>query len=736
MPHITAHLYALWPATKPQSCNCPRNPATDSRAAKHHARAPHAMLARALLCLASARLGTLCLCASCSRASAPRAHAPLGLTPVRPLCPMPARPLRLNLASCCVRHPHSSCAHATVCALLPRPSQRASPALFLCSPQAHPYAAKTRHKAPSQATAVGPHDSRCRCLFITSIMSNTNAPTVKKDGPGRLASVYSELQTSRLNVSLPLPSVLKKTFNVVDGAPSSASGNPEEIKKLFPKLFGQPSARLVECDPKACSMENKSLKIGVVLSGGQAPGGHNVISGIFDYLQERTNGSKLYGFKGGPAGIMKCKYVELSTEYIYPYRNQGGFDMICSGRDKIETPEQFKQAEETAKKLDLDGLVVIGGDDSNTNACLLAENFRSKDIKTRVIGCPKTIDGDLKCKEVPTSFGFDTACKIFSEMIGNVMTDARSTGKYYHFVRLMGRAASHITLECALQTHPNITIIGEEVAAKKQTLKIVTDYITDIICKRSEAGYNYGVILIPEGLIDFIPEVQQLIAELNEILAHDGVDQDGAWKKKLKSQSQELFELFPKAIQEQLLLERDPHGNVQVAKIETEKMLIQMVETELNKMKQKGAYKGQFNGQSHFFGYEGRCGLPTNFDANYCYALGYAAAALLHAGKTGLISSVGNLGEPVEEWTVGGTALTSLMDVERRHGKFKPVIKKAMVELEGIPFKTFASLREDWTIKNLYVSPGPIQFVGPNANDINHTLKLELGPPAQAKLNK
>ncbi|GAY55211.1 hypothetical protein CUMW_162660 [Citrus unshiu] len=523
-------------------------------------------------------------------------------------------------------------------------------------------------------------------------MSNTNAPTVKKDGPGRLASVYSELQTSRLNVSLPLPSVLKKTFNVVDGAPSSASGNPEEIKKLFPKLFGQPSARLVECDPKACSMENKSLKIGVVLSGGQAPGGHNVISGIFDYLQERTNGSKLYGFKGGPAGIMKCKYVELSTEYIYPYRNQGGFDMICSGRDKIETPEQFKQAEETAKKLDLDGLVVIGGDDSNTNACLLAENFRSKDIKTRVIGCPKTIDGDLKCKEVPTSFGFDTACKIFSEMIGNVMTDARSTGKYYHFVRLMGRAASHITLECALQTHPNITIIGEE--------------------------------------------VQQLIAELNEILAHDGVDQDGAWKKKLKSQSQELFELFPKAIQEQLLLERDPHGNVQVAKIETEKMLIQMVETELNKMKQKGAYKGQFNGQSHFFGYEGRCGLPTNFDANYCYALGYAAAALLHAGKTGLISSVGNLGEPVEEWTVGGTALTSLMDVERRHGKFKPVIKKAMVELEGIPFKTFASLREDWTIKNLYVSPGPIQFVGPNANDINHTLKLELGPPAQAKLNK
>ncbi|KAJ6893158.1 pyrophosphate--fructose 6-phosphate 1-phosphotransferase subunit beta [Populus alba x Populus x berolinensis] len=351
--------------------------------------------------------------------------------------------------------------------------------------------------------------------------------------------------------------------------------------------------------------------------------------------------------------------------------NQGGFDMIASGRDKIETPEQFKQAEETAKKLDLDGLVVIGGDDSNTNACLLAENFRGKNLKTRVIGCPKTIDGDLKCKEVPTSFGFDTACKIYAEMIGNVMVDARSTGKYYHFVRLMGRAASHITLKCALQTHPNITIIGEEVAAKKLTLKNVTDYIVNVICKRSDLGYNYGVILIPEGLIDFIPEVQELIAELNEVLAHDVVDE---------------------AIQEQLVLERDPHGNVQVAKIETEKMLIQMVETELEKRKQEGA--------------------------------------LLHSGKTGLISSVGNLGAPVAEWTVGGTALTSLMDVERRHGKFKPVIKKAMVELEGAPFKKFASLRDEWALKNRYISPGPIQFMGPGSDAISHTLLLELGADA------
>ncbi|KAG6518061.1 hypothetical protein ZIOFF_021462 [Zingiber officinale] len=585
-----------------------------------------------------------------------------------------------------------------------------------------------------------------------------NGDTVKVPSPGRLASVYSEVQTSRLNHSLPLPSILKAPFELLDGPRSSAAGNPDEIAKLFPNLFGQPSAKLVPAGSGRSDLP-ASLKIGVVLSGGQAPGGHNVISGIFDYLQEKVKGSILYGFKGGPAGIMKCKYVELTHNFVYPYRNQvfitpslrknhfkvildschyytslstikaGGFDMICSGRDKIETPEQafhssfsslskmsFKQAEDTVTKLDLDGLVVIGGDDSNTNACLLAENFRQKKMKTQVIGCPKTIDGDLKSKEVPASFGFDTACKIYSEMIGNVMIDARSTGKYYHFVRLMGRAASHITLECALQTHPNIAIIGEEVAAKKQTLKNVTDYITDIICKRAELGYNYGV--------------QQLIAELNEILAHDVVDAEGLWKNKLQQQSKILFEFLPLQIQEQLLLERDPHGNVQVAKIETEKMLISMVETELQKRKLEDKYARNFKGQSHFFGYEGRCGLPTNFDANYCYALGYAAGALLHSGKTGLISSVGNLSAPVDEWTVGGTALTSLMDVERRHGKFKPVIKKAMVELDGAPFGKFAALRDEWAIKNRYISPGPIQFIGPGSNDVNHTLLLELGAQA------
>ncbi|KAL8239376.1 hypothetical protein R6Q59_015943 [Mikania micrantha] len=544
--------------------------------------------------------------------------------------------------------------------------------------------------------------------------------------PGRSASVYSELETSRLNVSPPLPSVLKSSFRVIHGPKTSATGNPDEIAKHFPNLFGQPSVSL----KSGGSLPQQSLKIGIVLSGGQAPGGHNVISGIYDYFRNRTQGSTMYGFIGGPVGIMKCNYVKLTEEFIYPYRNQGGFDMICSGRDKIETPEQFQQARETAKKLDLDGIVVIGGDDSNTNACLLAENFRANNLKTRVIGCPKTIDGDLKCKEVPASFGFDTACKIYSEMIGNLMVDARSTGKYYHFVRLMGRAASHITLECALQTHPNIAIIGEEVAAQKQTLKSVTSYIANIICKRADAGYSYGIVLVPEGLVDFIPEVRQLIAELNEILAHDVVDQKGAWKKKLRSQSHELFEILPQAIQEQLLLERDPHGNVQVAKIETEKMLIQMVECELEKRKKEGRYKKNFKAQPHFFGYEGRCGLPSIFDSNYCYALGYGAAALIHTGKTGLISSVGNLGAPVEDWTVGGTALTSLMGVERRQGKFKPVVKKAMVELEGAPFKKFASMRDEWSLKNRYINPGPVQFMGPASDVLNHTLRLELGSKA------
>lgn len=540
------------------------------------------------------------------------------------------------------------------------------------------------------------------------------------------ASVYSPVQVSRIDHTPTLPAVLQGSFKLKHGPPTTAAGQAAEINKLFPCLYGQPSVQLVSSD---VPVPQQKLKVGVVLSGGQAPGGHNVIAGFFDYLQTHAPGSILYGFKGGPAGIMRNKVVEITADFLYPYRNQGGFDIICSGRDKIESPEQFQQAVDTVTKLDLDGLVVIGGDDSNTNAALLGEHFRSKNVKTRVIGCPKTIDGDLKATEVPISFGFDTACKIYAEMIGNIMVDARSTGKYYHFVRLMGRAASHITLECALQTHPNVALIGEEVNKQRKTLREVTNGIADIVCKRAKLNKHYGVVLIPEGLIDFIPEIQSLISELNEILAAQGCDPQGHWKAHLKPSCRALFDSLPHSIQNELLLERDPHGNVQVSRIEMEKMLISMIETELFARKHEGDYSGNFKGQAHFFGYEGRCGMPTNFDATYCYALGFAAGALLQLGQTGLIASVANLTAPASEWTVGGTALTQLMDVERRHGKNKPVIKKAMVELEGAPFKKFASVRDAWAVEDSYVSPGPIQFDGPTANDTNFTLKLELGAP-------
>lgn len=539
-------------------------------------------------------------------------------------------------------------------------------------------------------------------------------------------SVYSPVQSSRLDHTPPLPNVFHGHFKLNHGPATASAGHPEEIKKLFPNLFGQPSVQLVPCDGP-CFNEDRVLRVGVVLSGGQAPGGHNVIAGMFDYLQAHAPGSVLFGFKGGPAGIMRNIWVELTETLVYPFRNQGGFDIICSGRDKIETPEQFQQAENTVTALDLDGLVVIGGDDSNTNAALLAEYFRARKLKTRVLGCPKTIDGDLKSKEVPISFGFDTACKLYSEMIGNIMVDARSTGKYYHFVRLMGRAASHITLECAFQTHPNVAIIGEEVHAQKKTLRQVTNIIADVVCRRAQMGKHFGVVLIPEGLIDFIPEIQSLIAELNDLLASQGCDPQGQWKAKLKPACRALFNSLPHNIQEELLLERDPHGNVQVSRIEMEKMLITMVEAELFARQHEETFKGHFKGQAHFFGYEGRCGLPTNFDATYCYALGFAASALLHCGQTGLIASVANLTAPASEWVVGGTALTALMDVERRKGKNKPVIKKAMVELDGAPFKKFVALRDAWAVEDSYISPGPIQFSGPTADDTNYTLKLECG---------
>ncbi|GBG70494.1 hypothetical protein CBR_g6623 [Chara braunii] len=540
-----------------------------------------------------------------------------------------------------------------------------------------------------------------------------------------ILSNYSTLQKARLQYETVLPAVLERSFKISYGGPTTSAANSEDIAALFKSMYGQPTA-IVE-PSESNTLSSAPLKVGVVLSGGQAAGGHNVIAGIFDYLEKNVPGSTLYGFLGGPGGIMKGKYAVITADFLYPYRNQGGLDIIRSGRDKIESDEQMKRAKSTVESLDLDGLVVIGGDDSNTNACVLAEYFKNEGLKTRVIGCPKTIDGDLKSKEVPVSFGFDTACKIFSELIGNVMIDSKSAAKYYHFVRLMGRAASHVTLECALETHPNITLVGEEVVAKKMTLKEVKLYVQDVVVKRAAAGRNYGVVLIPEGLIDFVPEISILIAELNDILAKTTVDKEGEWKKDLTAASRSVFEILPPTIQEQLLLERDPHGNVQVSKIEMEKMLMEMVVADLKVKKDEGTFKGSFNCQNHFFGYEGRCGLPSNFDANYTYALGYTAGALLQSGLTGYMASVNNLTAPMKEWTAGGTPLTSLMQVERRKGKNKPVIRKALVELDGAPFTAFAAVRDDWAINDRFRNPGPIQFEGPAANESNFTLLLEQG---------
>eukprot|EP00850_Spirogloea_muscicola_P015402 SM000117S25522 [mRNA] locus=s117:251572:256532:- [translate_table: standard] len=523
-------------------------------------------------------------------------------------------------------------------------------------------------------------------------------------------SAYSPLQAERLQYKPPLPAVLLQDSRLAVGKPTTAAGNADSIARLFPHLYGQPSVQLA-AGQSDLAHPPPVLSIGVVLSGGQAPGGHNVIAGVFDYLQSKAPGSQLVGFLGGPAGIMKCRTIEITSEYLFPFRNQGGFDIICSGRDKIETLEQFQQAEATVKKLDLDGLVVIGGDDSNTNACLLAEYFAVRNMKTKVIGCPKTIDGDLKSKEVPISFGFDTACKIYSEMIGNIMLDARSAGKYYHVVRLMGRAASHVTLECALQTHPNVALIGEESSSSLLApgLEYFHEYCFVVNDSRILVVELVCLARLPTFWADHQQNdllIQHLIAELNEILAAGHCDQEGQWKAGLTEVSRLLYESLPQTIQKQLLLDRDPHGNVQVTKIDTEKMLIEMMETELLSRCTAGSFGGKFSAQSHFFGYEGRCGMPSNFDATYCYSLGFAAGALVQYGKTGLIASVGNLTAPVAEWTVGGTALTSLMDVERRKGKDKPVIKKAMVELDGAPFVEFAAKREQWAVKDCYRSPG------------------------------
>eukprot|EP00698_Gefionella_okellyi_P006250 TRINITY_DN15641_c0_g1_i1.p1 TRINITY_DN15641_c0_g1~~TRINITY_DN15641_c0_g1_i1.p1 ORF type:complete len:1234 (+),score=321.17 TRINITY_DN15641_c0_g1_i1:35-3703(+) len=534
----------------------------------------------------------------------------------------------------------------------------------------------------------------------------------------------SLLERLRVHAELPLPSLFVKAdhfFEVVPiGGPTKAAGDEAQIAKHFPCTYGQP---MVELRATTSVPPKKILNIGVVLSGGQASGGHNVIAGIYDFMQRLgAPGSKLYGFLDGPAGIFKHRYRELDGDYIKPYRNQGGFDMIGSGRDKIETEQQFASSAAICEQLHLNGLVVIGGDDSNTNAALLAEYFKARKSATAVIGVPKTIDGDLKNELIETSFGFDTACKLYSELIGNVMIDANASQKYYHFVRLMGRAASHIALECALQTHPNVCLIGEEMSAHNITLSQIQKSLCDTIVERSRRHKDFGVVLVPEGLIEFIPEVSALINELNNLLAK-GHKADETIANQLTFNSSALFHFLPVDIRAQLLLERDPHGNVQVSKIETEALLIYLCEHELRARHERGEYNGVFSTQTHFFGYEGRCPPPSVFDATYCYSLGFAAGALVDVGCTGYMSCVRNLAQSQDHWSIGGAPITSFMNIELRKGKPNPVIRKALVELNGLPFVTFAQLRDAWRIDDHYRNPGPIQYEGPSRHSITFTLQ-------------
>lgn len=549
---------------------------------------------------------------------------------------------------------------------------------------------------------------------------------------------YSVLQKARLSYKPKLPKVLSngiKNLDITLGEATKSVADQDNIKKMFPKSYGSPIVTFKEANGKVVEKVNN---VGVILSGGQAPGGHNVIAGIFDALKEANPQNKLYGFLCGPSGIIDEKYVEITKEFIDEYRNTGGFDIIGSGRTKLETEEQFMKSWNTCQNLNINAIIVIGGDDSNTNAALLAEFFLLKDAGIQVIGVPKTIDGDLKNDQIEISFGFDTATKTYSELIGNIERDANSAKKYWHFIKLMGRSATHVALECALQTHPNITLISEEVEAKKTSLGEIVDYVANIVAKRAEKGFDYGVALIPEGLIEFIPEMKSMISNLNDTLAL--VEDDTAYKNlnswdakiahilgKLESHNAKVFESLPQSIQIQLLLDRDPHGNVQVSKIDTEKLLIEMVQVKLSEMKKAGKYKGKFSAQAHFFGYEGRCAAPSNFDADYCYSLGYNAFALIQFGLSGYLSSVKNLTKPAENWIAGGVPITMMMNMEKRHGVLKPVIQKALVELQGPVFKALEANREKWALDNHYIFTGPIQYFGPSeiADATTITLALE-----------
>lgn len=545
----------------------------------------------------------------------------------------------------------------------------------------------------------------------------------------------SPLQKARINYLPKLPTQLED-LNELQVIPTQTSEAPNpSIFNLFPHLKNLPLLTIKKSNVK----DHAPLRVGVVLSGGQAPGGHNVIAGIFDGLKKLNSHCLLFGFLNGPKGIVDNKYIDITADLVDLYRNQGGFDMIGSGRTKIETPEQFKAAMTTMNSLDLNGLVIIGGDDSNTNAALLAEYFAANQCKTTVVGVPKTIDGDLKNKDVEISFGFDTASKTYSDTIGNIMRDTLSAKKYYYFIKLMGRSASHITLECALQTHPNIALIAEELASDKKTLRDIVNFICDIICERASQKKDYGVILIPEGLIEFIPEFKHLIDELNNLLAPENahahhLDQLSSNEDKisyiltlLSPDSKNCFQIIPGEIQAQLLLGRDPHGNVQVSKIETERLFIEMVKNELRDRKKVGKYSGDFSPQPLFLGYEGRSCLPSNFDCQYCYALGHIAAVLIDSKASGYMCSIKNLSESIEQWIAVGVPLISMMAIETRHGKPKPVIKKALVDLQGNPFSLFKSQRNSWYLKDDYIGPGPIQFFGPEniTDSITVTLKLE-----------
>ena len=529
----------------------------------------------------------------------------------------------------------------------------------------------------------------------------------------------SALQIARSQYQPKLPSALWGSVVAVEGEPTQSVADQEEIKALFPNTYGLPELTF-EKSPKAAKGVAQKFNVGVILSGGQAPGGHNVISGLFDGVKAINKENRLYGFLMGPGGLVDHKYVELTSEIIDEYRNTGGFDIIGSGRTKLEEPEQFEKGLEILKELDIKAVVIIGGDDSNTNACVLAEYYKAKNAGVQVIGCPKTIDGDLKNELIETSFGFDTATKVYSEVIGNIQRDCNSAKKYWHFIKLMGRSASHIALECALQTQPNYCIISEEVEAKNMTLDQIVADLANVVAKRAEKGDNFGTVLIPEGLIEFIPAMKALIAELNDLLAHSpeftSLDRAAQREFVLKSLSEAnaaTFASLPEGVARQLTLDRDPHGNVQVSLIETEKLLSEMVANKLAAMKAEGKYVGKFAAQHHFFGYEGRCAAPSNFDADYCYALGYNAAQLINCGATGYMSSVRNLTKPSVQWTAGGIPITMMMNMERRHGKMKPVIQKALVDLEGKPFQKFASKREEWAMNTCYLYPGPIQYFGP-----------------------